>query len=136
MTYDIVVKPIATAAVIFATDKFFINENDSNKSLRFAACYGRGAYLFKIVGTNLPDVLLTFLHVFVQQGLVQWVAKIGLGVTTFFVTHKYILKYFSYIVNIYNKIRAIAGNDIANKNIFDCIEGKPLSFLAKVFFQY
>ena len=28
MTYDIVVKPIATAAVSFATDKYFINEND------------------------------------------------------------------------------------------------------------
>ena len=77
MSFDIVVKPIATAAVAFAIDKFFLNENDINKSITFATSCGGGAYLRMMVGSHLPDVsqyIPTCLGN--GKGLVQRVAEI------------------------------------------------------------
>ena len=43
MSSDIVVKPIATAAVAFAIDKLILYQNDINKNKTFGASCGAGA---------------------------------------------------------------------------------------------
>ena len=91
MSSDIDVKPIVTAAVAFAINKFILNKNDINKSVIFAASCGDGAYLGMMVGSHLPDVshiLPTFLGN--GKGRLQRVAEIGLGTSTSFVVNKYI----------------------------------------------
>lgn len=121
-------KPVVSAAVAVALDKYYLNENDMNSSLIFGASVGLGTYAGIVAGKYVPDMQLPVLGN--GKGLSQRVVEIAGGAGTSYVVHKYVFKNANYREDMMQVVGVCAVADLVGELATDFLAGRPLSIFS------
>lgn len=123
-------KPIITAIVSTAGDKYILNQADMNKSLYFGVAVGAGVYLASMVTPMLPSSQGSMGDMSIKT-LETRIAEIGLGAGAAYALNRYALNNEPNRNDMMKKLALIAGSDFIAEYITDYMAGRPLSFLGK-----
>ena len=127
---DYMIKPLATAAIVFGLDQMVLNESNINNSIIFGVSAAAGVYGGMMIGYAIPD-MSSSLPVFLGngKGLIQRVAEVGFGTGIGFAVNKFVFKNSGYRENMTNKLGVLVAADIGGEYITDFIQGRPLSIM-------
>jgi hypothetical protein len=123
-------KPIITAIVATAGDKYILNQSDMNRSLYFGVAVGAGIYASTMITPMLPSSQGS-LDGISMKTLETRLAEIGIGAGSAYALNRYVLNNELNRNDMMMKLALIAGSDFVAEYLTDYLSGKPLSFLGK-----
>lgn len=123
-------KPIITAIVATAGDKYILNQADMNKSLYFGVAVGAGIYLASMVTPMLPSSQGSMGDISIKT-LEGRIAEIGIGAGAAYALNRYALNNEPNRNDMMKKVALIAASDFVSEYATDYLSGKPLSFLGR-----
>ena len=121
-------KPLITAGLVVAGDKFIFNEPDMARSLYFGGAVGAGVYSASLVANSLPNLgKVGFVD---GKTLELRLTEIGLSAGIGYGLNRYVLNNDFQYSQMMNKLALIAGADFVGEYLTDYLENRPLSFFA------
>lgn len=123
-------KPIITAIVATAGDKYLLNQPDMNKSLYFGVAVGAGIYASSMITPMLPSSQGSIDGISLKT-LETRLAEIGIGAGSAYAINRYVLKNELNRNDMMMKLALIGASDFVSEYLVDYLQGKPLSFLGK-----
>jgi hypothetical protein len=123
-------KPIITAIVATAGDKYILNQADMNKSLYFGVAVGAGIYAAQMIVPMLPNSQGSMGDVSIKT-LETRIAEIGLGAGAAYALNRFALNNEPNRNDMMKKVALIAASDFVSEYATDYLSGKPLSFLGR-----
>jgi hypothetical protein len=123
-------KPIITAIVATAGDKFILNQPDLNKSLYLGVAVGAGVFASGMITPMLPASQGSIDGISLKT-LETRLAEIGIGAGSAYAVNRFVLNNDMNRNDMMMKLALIAGSDFVAEYITDYLQGKPLSFLGK-----
>ena len=125
---DMLIKPMATAAVAVALDQFILKESNMQKSIYLGVASGIGAGAGSFVSTYLPGLNFGNETYFGNgKGLSQRLAEITIGTAASYGINTFVLKNTGFRDNYMNTIGVILAADLAGEYITDYMAGRPLA---------
>ena len=123
-------KPIITAIVATAGDKFVLNEQDLNRSLYFGVAVGAGIYASSMITPMLPSSQGSIGDISIKT-LETRIAEIALGAGSAYAINRYVLNNELNRNDMMKKLALIGASDFIAEYVTDYLQGKPLSYLGK-----
>ena len=125
---DMLIKPMATAAVAVALDQFILKESNMQKSIYLGVASGIGAGAGSFVASSLPGLNFGNETYFGNgKGLSQRLAEVTIGTGASFVLNQYVLKNSGFRDNYMSTIGVILASDLAGEYISDFFAGRLLA---------
>jgi hypothetical protein len=123
-------KPIITAIVATAGDKYILNQSDLNRSLYFGVAVGAGVYASQMITPMLPNSQGSLGDISMKT-LETRIAEIGVGAGSAYAVNRYVLNNDMNRNDMMKKLALISASDFVAEYLTDYIQGRPLSFLGK-----
>jgi len=123
------IKPLAMVAVVYAGDKYILNEQDMMRSLYLGVAGGIGVFAAASIAPMVPLEKLMPNGAYMDSKTLELrLLEIGGAVGVGFALNRYVLNNDPYVNLRTDKMALLAGADFVSEYIDDYVAGRPLSF--------
>ena len=123
------IKPLAMVAVVYAGDKYILNEQDMMRSLYLGVAGGIGVFAAASIAPMVPLEKLMPNGAYMDSKTLELrLLEIGGVVGVGFALNRYVLNNDPYVNLRTDKMALLAGADFVSEYIDDYVAGRPLSF--------
>jgi len=123
------IKPLAMVAVVYAGDKYILNEQDMMRSLYLGVAGGIGVFAAASIAPMVPFEKFMPNGAYMDSKTLELrLLEIGGAVGVGFALNRYVLNNDPYVNLRTDKMALLAGADFISEYIDDYVAGRPLSF--------
>ena len=123
-------KPICIGAVAVGLDKFYLQEQNMQRSLIFGALTASGSYLSEIVAPHVvPNLPSLNAEIYNGKQLGERITEVGIDTASVYVVNKYVLGNDIYRDEMLQRMGVIAVADVVGTYISEYIDGQPLQYI-------
>jgi len=123
------IKPLAMVAVVYAGDKYILNEQDMMRSLYLGVAGGIGVFAAASIAPMVPLQSMLPNGAYMDSKTLELrLLEIGGSVGVGFALNRYVLNNEPYVNLRTDKMALLAGADFVAEYIDDYVAGRPLSF--------
>jgi len=123
------IKPLAMVAVVYAGDKYILNEQDMMRSLYLGVAGGIGVFAAASIAPMVPFEKFMPNGAYMDSKTLELrLLEIGGAVGVGFALNRYVLNNDPYVNLRTDKMALLAGADFISEYIEDYVAGRPLSF--------
>jgi hypothetical protein len=124
------IKPIAAGVTAMALDRFYFNENDGMRSLKFGVFVAGGVLASELIAPNImPDLPSLNKELYNGKQLALRITEVASASIGVFVVNKYITGNDIYGNEMFARLGAIAISDVVGEFAADYLTNQPLAFL-------
>jgi hypothetical protein len=127
-------KPVVVGCIAAAIDKFYLQEENSMRSLYFGAAVGAGNYAAEYTYPLIKHIPMPTLSKDLYEGktLAERIAEVSMSTSMIFVLNRYILKIDIYKDEMMMRMGIIAASDVMGTYICEYIDNQKLEFFTDV----
>lgn len=123
------IKPLAMVAVVYAGDKYILNEQDMMRSLYLGVAGGIGVFAAASIAPMVPFEKFMPNGAYMDSKTLELrLLEIGGAVGVGFALNRYVLNNDPYVNLRTDKMALLAGADFVAEYVDDYMNGRPLSF--------
>ena len=125
-----ILKPACIGATAIVLDKFYLGEQNLQRSLIFGALTASGSYLSEIVSPHVtPNLPSLNTEMYNGKQLGERITEVGIDTASVYVVNKYVLGNDIYRDEMLQRMGVIAVADVVGTYVAEYIDGQPLSYI-------